>query len=556
MKTFLELPNGIPCFRLWSLRDPGRADWQIDERNVYMSTDDGEVGVGPVVQMSNIWKYFPGVMANRGIDFELQAGKVYALLGENGAGKSTLMNILAGQYRPDAGLIRIDRVEVSLRSPAHAIACGIGMVHQHFRLVEKLTVAENIHLGWNGTPWHVNGETLRKRTDAIFRDLALEHVDCDAKIWQISTGEQQRVEIARVLARGARILIMDEPTAVLTPKEVTELFRSLRTLAASGRTVVLITHKLDEIMAVADVVTVLRRGKHIATKAIAECDERLLARLMIGEGLALNTRYPHVGEVGDAVLEMKGIQASNDRGLPALTELDLTLRQREILGVAGVAGNGQRELAEVITGLRPLGGGKILLRGKDFSSRGAVEFVKAGVGHIPEDRLGRGLVPSATVTDNAILREFRGPPISRGPYMNNAEAARFAAELVKAADVRVPSVKTVVAHLSGGNQQKLLSRRETRIASKVLVAVHPTRGLDVAATEAVRKAMVDHRNAGAAVLLISEDLDEILLLADRVIVMYGGQILGEFSAEAVDRGEIGMLMGGVKREAHPQEVRA
>jgi ABC-type uncharacterized transport system ATPase subunit len=510
--------------------------------------------VGATVQMRNIWKYFPGVVANRGIDFELQSGKVHALLGENGAGKSTLMNILAGQYRPDAGSIVIEDVEVSLRSPSHAIACGIGMVHQHFRLVEKLTVAENIHLGWKETPWHVSGKVLQRRTDAICQDLALGHVDCSAKIWQISTGEQQRVEIARVLSRGAKILILDEPTAVLTPNEATELFRSLRGLAATGRTVVLITHKLDEVMAMADVVTVLRGGKHIATKPISECDKRLLARLMIGEDLAFDARYPHIGEAGDAVFELRGVRALNDRGLPALAELNLILRQREILGVAGVAGNGQSELAEVITGLRPLEGGAILLLGKDFSTRGTVEFVKAGVGHIPEDRLGRGLVPSASVTNNAILKEFREPPISSGFKMNNTAAAHFAAELVKAADVRVPSVKTVVHHLSGGNQQKLLSRRETRIASEALVAVHPTRGLDVAATEAVRKAIVDHRNAGAAVLLISEDLDEILLLADRVIVMYRGRILGEFSGEAVNREEIGMLMGGVQHDAHPQKV--
>ncbi len=519
-----------------------------------MSSEESQVSGNAAVQMRNIWKYFPGVIANRGVDFDLRPGEVHALLGENGAGKSTLMNILAGQYRPDLGSIVIDGVEAHFRSPSDAIGSGIGMVHQHFRLVDKLTVAENIHLGWEKTPWHATVHSLAKRTEAICHELGLQKVDCKAKVWQLSTGEQQRVEIARVLARGAHILILDEPTAVLTPNEATELFRTLRTLASTGRTIVLITHKLDEVMAVADRVTVLRAGRHIATRSISECDKRLLARLMIGEETAFDTRYAHTGDTGDVVLELQGATASSDRGLPALVGLNLKLRKGEILGVAGVAGNGQRELAEVITGLRPLDKGKVLLRGENFTGQGAHQFVKAGVGHIPEDRLGRGLIPSASVTHNAILREFREPPISTGLGMNSSAATRFAAELVKAADVRVPSLGTVVHHLSGGNQQKLLSRRETRVATGVLVAVHPTRGLDVAATEAVRKATVDHRNMGAAVLLISEDLDEILLLADRVIVMYGGRILGEFLPEDADREEIGMLMGGVHEDERCREV--
>jgi general nucleoside transport system ATP-binding protein len=502
----------------------------------------------PAVQMKNIWKHFPGVIANQNVNIELHAGKVNTILGENGAGKTTLMNLLAGQFRPDLGSILIDGENTTFHSPVDAIECGIGMVHQHFRLVEKLTVAENIHLGWKETPWHVTVESLACYTEEICEELGLQRLDCQAKIWQLSTGEQQRVEIARVLSRGARILILDEPTAVLTPNEAVDLFRTLRSLASTGRTIVLITHKLDEVMAISDRVIVLRNGTDIAARSISECDKRTLANLMVGEDMTFDIRHEHTGDAGEVILELQDVQALNDRGLPGLIDLNLKIRKTEILGIAGVAGNGQSELAEIVTGLRPVEKGCILFNGENITGQRADQFVKAGVGHIPEDRLGRGLIPNASITHNAILREFREPPISTGIKLNSAAAFKFAAELVKSADVRVSSLTSLVHHLSGGNQQKLLSGRETRIATNVLVAVHPTRGLDVAATEAVRINIVEHRNAGAAVVFISEDLDEVLLLADRVIVMYEGRIAGEFTPESLDREEIGMLMGGAKLE--------
>jgi simple sugar transport system ATP-binding protein len=496
------------------------------------------------VEMSNIWKRFPGVIANQGIDLELRTGEVHALLGENGAGKSTLMHILSGMYQADAGIIRINGEEVQFRSPADGIAKGIGMVHQHFRLVEMLTAAENIHLGWNETPWRVTPAALAGRIEKFCQEFGLQ-VDPNARIWQLSTGEQQRVEILRVLARGARTLILDEPTSVLTPREADELFRVARGLAASGRCIVLITHKLDEVLAVSDRVTVLRNGRVVAECNTKECDRQTLATMLIGQDfvsrLHRNKRQP-----GKPVLEVHGISTLGDRGLPALTDLDLTIREGEILGIAGVAGNGQSELAQVLSGLRLAQKGKIAIDGIDLTEKSPHQYVDAGVGHIPEDRHGMGLMIDLSVIDNSILREYKRPPIARGLRIDQTETNRFTKELVKRAEVKVSNLKSPVRHLSGGNQQRLLAGRETRVASRLLIAVHPTQGLDVGATEEVRRVLMDHRNNGSAVLLISEDLDEILILSDRIAVMYSGRIVGEFDAGAAKRGDIGLLMGGAK----------
>ncbi len=497
----------------------------------------------PLVEMRNVWKRFPGVIANRGVDLQLRAGEVHALLGENGAGKTTLMNILSGTYRQDEGTILIQGKPVQFRSPAQAIEAGIGMVHQHFRLVDKLTAAENVHLGWPETPWNISASLLAERTRRFCDEYGL-YVDPDAHIWQLSTGEQQRVEILRVLARGARVLILDEPTAVLTPNEAGELFRVMRQLAADGRAIVFISHKLDEVLEVSDRITVLRHGARVTSLPTSECTQRSLARLMIGQDIVFRDHHKERVE-GSPVLELTGAHALNDRALPALIDVSMVLRQGEIVGVAGVAGNGQKELAEVLTGLRPLEKGRIVIAGVDRTNASPTEFVGVGVGHIPEDRIGMGMVPDASITHNAILREYASPPISRGFRINRREAADFARALVQRADVRVPSVLVAIQHLSGGNQQRLISRRETQVASQLLVAVHPTRGLDVGATDEVRRVLVEHRNAGSAVLLISEDLDEILALADRIVVMYEGRIVGEFDEAAADREEIGLLMGGV-----------
>ncbi len=495
-----------------------------------------------LVEMRGIWKQFPGVVANRGIDLDLHMGEVHALLGENGAGKTTLMNVLSGLYLPDAGTVRIQGREVNFRSPSQAIHSGIGMVHQHFRLVEVLTAAENIHLGWEETPQMISPSALAQRTAKISAEFGL-HVDPLAKIWQLSTGEQQRVEILRVLARGARVLILDEPTSVLTPNEAAELFRVLRKLAASGRTVVFISHKLDEVLAVSDRVTVLRRGRVVASRLTAESDQRTLARLAIGQEV-ISQLERKARPAGRVVLEVRGAGALNDRGQVALSDFSLTIREGEVLGVAGVAGNGQSELAQVVTGLRRLQRGTVAVDGVELVGVSPTEFAHAGVGHIPEDRTGVGLVPSGSVTENAILREYRQPPISTRWRIDSRAATRFAEALVERAAVKVPDVQVRVRTLSGGNQQRLLAGRETRIASRLLVAVHPTQGLDVRATEEVRRVVLEHRNAGSAVLLVSEDLDEIMMMSDRIVVMYAGKIIGEFDATTAQREKIGLLMGG------------
>jgi len=496
----------------------------------------------PMAEMHNIWKRFPGVVANMGVNLELRVGEVHALLGENGAGKTTLMNILSGLYRPDAGEIRIEGRKVDIGSPVGAIQLGVGMVHQHFRLVDDMSVAENIHLGWSDAPRFISQRLLARRVRAVAEELDFQ-VDPDARISQLSVGEQQRVEILKVLARGARVLILDEPTSVLTPTEAAELFKVLREMAATGRGVIFISHKLDEVLQVSDRVSVLRGGRNVGTKPISECSSRSLARMMMGEEVAVESRKK-TGSPGSIVLKLRGVRATNDRGLPALKDVDLTVRCGEILGIAGVAGNGQRELAEVVTGLRPLAGGEARLEGDDLRGQAPSHLSQIGLGHIPEDRLGMGLFPSLSVLHNAILREYRNPPLRRGLRLVREAAARAASGLVERAGVRVAHLGVPVSNLSGGNQQKLVIRREMEIASRLLVAVHPTRGLDVGATEDVRRALVNHRNNGVAVLLISEDLDEILFLSDRIAVMFGGRIVGIMDIGDANREDIGLLMGG------------
>lgn len=497
----------------------------------------------PAAEMIGIWKRFPGVVANRGIDLEIRPGEILALLGENGAGKTCLMKVLAGVYRFDLGRICVGGIERRITSPADAIAAGIGMVHQNFRLVEALTAAENIYLGSRETPFIVSVAELIRKATAECERHGLE-VDPAAKIWQLSVGEQQRVEILRILSRGAKILILDEPTAVLTPKETQELFRTMRSLSAAGKTVVFISHKLDEVLEISDRVTVLRSGRKVTSSRTADCDARTLARQMIGEEVERHFSRRDRGQ-GSAVLELRRARATNDRGLAAILDLDLTVREGEILGVAGVAGNGQRELAEVVTGLRGLERGSLLLNGQDHSRHSPLQIMQEGVGHIPEDRLGTGLVSSESVANNAILRAYRRPPITRGFLLRATEVEKYAKRLLDEAGVRLSSLRVPVRQLSGGNSQRLLVRREIHVASRLLVAVHPTRGLDVGATEEVRHLILEHRNRGGGVLLISEDLDEVLLMSDRTVVIYRGRIVGEFTRETANREGIGLLMGGV-----------
>ena len=508
-------------------------------------------GTAPIVQLRGIAKYFPGVTANEGVDLDVMPGEIHALLGENGAGKSTLMNILTGIYKPDAGEIVIDGYPQSFASPVEAIAAGIGMVHQHFKLVKAFTVAENIHLGWSETPKAVSAAVLERRTADLARSLNLA-VDPAARVGELSTGEQQRVEILRVLTRKARVLILDEPTAVLTPAEAHELFRALRDFVARGNAVIFISHKLDEVLEISDRVTVLRGGRKVATEQTADCTEKSLARLMVGREIVLSdmrARGPEAAPIGAMVMALEDIRAEDGQGHVVLNGLSLVLRAGEILGIAGVAGNGQKELTQVITGMRRATSGRILFDGADFSGAGAAEFAAFGVGHIPEDRLHSGLAPALSITDNSVLREYDRPPLSSGFGFNGRAATALAKEIAAAASVAVPDFGMPVRNLSGGNQQRLVARREMRIASRVLVAAYPSRGLDVGAINMMMRYLVELRDKGVAVLFISEELEELLNLSDRIAVMFHGEIMGVVDTAKADIDTIGLMMGGKRLAA-------
>jgi simple sugar transport system ATP-binding protein len=497
----------------------------------------------PLVELRGIVKRFPGLVANDSVDLELYGGEVHALLGENGAGKTTLMNVLTGLYRPDEGEILVDGRPVSFRAPRNAIDAGIGMVHQHFRLVDSLTVAENVLLGWHAPRVWLGRKAGIRQVAELAKRYRMD-VHPDAKVWQLSVGEQQRVEILKALYRGARALILDEPSAVLTPQEADALFEAVREMAARGEAIVVITHKLDEVQAVADRITVLRRGRNVGVAVRGELDSRALARLMVGREVSLDAA-PAPSETGDVVLRVEGASARSDRGLPALTDVSLEVRAGQLFGIAGVAGNGQRELAEVVTGLRPLEAGSVEVAGRRLraSARSAID---AGVAHIPEDRLGSGLVAGLSTTDNAILKAYRRPPVARGPLVDRRAARALAERFLAAFDVSAVSPDAPVRLMSGGNLQRLLLARETAERPQVIVAVHPTRGLDVGGTETVRRVLREQQEAGAAILLISEDLDEVLALADPVGVLHDGRLAGVVPRERCEVEELGLLMGGAR----------
>jgi len=498
-----------------------------------------------LVQMVGITKRFPGVLANDGIDFDIKAGEIHALLGENGAGKTTLMSILSGLYRADAGEIYVRGQRVNLRSPRDAIDLGIGMVHQHFMLVEPHTVAENITLGLKRPRFFLDTAGTERRIAELSKQYGL-RVDPRARIWQLSVGEQQRVEILKMLYRGADILILDEPTAVLTPQEVEELFATLRRMAGEGQAVIFISHKLDEVMAISDRVTVLRQGKVVASANTAETSKEALARMMVGREVLFRVEKKPV-ELGQVVLRVEGLRALNDKGLPALKDISFTIREGEILGIAGVAGNGQRELAEVITGLRKATGGQIIISECDTTNCSPREVIRQQVSHVPEDRLGMGLVPNLAVSDNLILKSYREPPLARGPFLDRFSIRNFVARLIEAFHIATPTQETPVRLLSGGNLQRTILAREISISPRLMVAVHPARGLDIGATESVRNLLLEQRENGAAILLISEDLEELLALSDRIAVMYEGEIMGIVPAERADIAEIGLMMAGARR---------
>jgi simple sugar transport system ATP-binding protein len=499
--------------------------------------------------MHGITKRFPGVVANDGVDFEAAAGEVHALLGENGAGKSTLSNILTGLYQPDEGEILIYGRHVRFGSPSDAIAAGIAMVHQHFRLVPPFTVAENVVLGEQreeARRFLLNPRAIERHVADLGRRYGIA-VHPRARIWQLSVGEQQRVEILKALYREARILILDEPTAVLTPQEAEALFATLRTMAAEGRTVVFISHKLHEVKAVADRVTVLRGGRSIGTVDAAGATPRELAALMVGRQVELARRVARAAPPEpELALEVDDLHVHGDRGEEAVRGLSLALRRGEIVGVAGVAGNGQRELAEAVSGMRA-GSGAVRVQGRRLRLGNPRTAIRAGVAHIPEDRLGTGVAPSLSIAENAVLKSYRSRAFSRGPLLLWRRIRERAVDLIHRYRVAAPGPETRARDLSGGNLQKLVLGREFSAQPRVLIAASPTRGLDVGAIETVHAYLREAAAGGVAVLLISEDLDEILALADRVVVIYEGELTGEFDPERATVEEIGLAMAGGER---------
>jgi len=500
----------------------------------------------PLLRMKGITKRFPGVLANDHVDLELHEGEVLALLGENGAGKSTLMNVLCGLYRPDEGVITVRGDRVDIQSPRDSYDLGIGMVHQNFMLVETMTVAENVVLGLQGLAFQPELRRVKHRLEELGDQYGLK-VDPDAYIWQLSVGEQQRVEILKLLYRDVDILILDEPTAVLTPQEVDDLVEVLRRVVREGKAAIFITHKLREVMLFSDRVTVLRGGKNVATRSTSETSPEELARLMVGREILFRLEKTTC-EVGAPVLVVEDLEALNDKGLPALRGVSLTVRAGEIVGIAGVAGNGQRELAEVITGLRYAVGGDVHVGKTCITNCSPLRAIQAGVSHIPEDRVGMGLVGDMSVAENLALKAYRTSELSRGPVLFPRRMKTFAEDLIDGFDIATPGPGTQVKFLSGGNLQKAILARELKACKGLLVAVHPTRGLDVGATETVRELLLEQRDEGTAVLLISEDLDELLEVSDRIAVMFEGEIVGVVPTEEADIDAIGLMMAGEQPE--------
>ncbi|ABZ85222.1 abc transporter, abc-binding protein [Heliomicrobium modesticaldum Ice1] len=502
-----------------------------------------------MVEMIDITKRFPGVVANDRVSFAVRKGEIHALLGENGAGKSTLMNVLTGLYRPDGGEIRINGRPVELLSPRDAVAHGIGMVHQHFKLVKPFTVSENILLGLKGIRQVYDIRAINAQVRAASEKYSL-LVDPAAPVWQLSVGEQQRVEILKILFRGADIIILDEPTAVLTPQEAVSLYATLRRMADEGKAIIVISHKLSEVLGNTDRITVLRGGRSVGTVYTAETDEMQLTQMMVGRTVILRTdKAP--AKRGDKILELTDVSALNDRGLPALKSLSLDIYGGEILGIAGVAGNGQRELAEVVAGLRAIETGVKKINGVEMTQATPKAMIRAGVSYIPEDRLGTGLAPNMNAVENYLLK---GGGEARG-IINWKKAARDTDEIIQRFDVKIANAKEPVKMLSGGNLQKLLLGREISNNPRLIVAMYPMRGLDVGAMETIRNLLVAQRDAGVAILLISEELEELFDLSDRIAVLHGGEIMGVVDPRAATIEAVGMMMAGERMDAAARRVK-
>lgn len=497
-----------------------------------------------VLELREITKRFPGVLANDRINFTVKAGEVHALLGENGAGKTTLMNIIYGLYQPDEGEIYLRGKKVVISSPLDAIRLGIGMVHQRFKLVPTLTVTENIILGLKEGGMIGKNKRVVERIEKLSEEFSLQ-VDPHARIWQLSAGEKQRVEILKMLYRDAQILVLDEPTSILTPAEAEQLSLLLRRMATRKMAVVpFITHKLPEVTATSDRVTVLRHGRVVEEIMTAQTNPRELARKMVGKSILFHLKKPEVA-IGKPVLEIKNLKVLNDKGFPALNGISMTIREGEILGIAGVAGNGQSELAEVIAGMRPAGSGKIILLGEDITHLPTRKRIKKGLGHIPEEYM-MGIVPDFSVADNLVLDKYFEEPFTYRWGFNRKAVDLFAEEMISKYKIRTPSKDTPAIHLSGGNLQKLILAREISHHPRLLITNLPTHGLDVGATEFIQNQLLALKKDQCAILLISGDLDEILSVSDRIAVLYEGRITGIVPAPEAEKDKIGALMAGIE----------
>ncbi len=507
----------------------------------------------PVLEVRGITKRFPGVLANDHIDLKLYKGRVLGLLGENGAGKSTLMNMIYGLYQPDEGEILINGLPVEIDGPNDAIKKGIGMVHQHFQLVDVLTVTENVMLGNES----VNGPFLdrasaRKRILEISNTYGLD-VDPDELVQNLSVGIQQRVEIIKALYRKADILILDEPTAVLTPQEIDGLFRIIRTLLDDGVSIIFINHKLKEVLEICDDITVLRRGKLAGHAIPSESTEQSLASLMVGREVVLHIEKER-GEQLEKIMEIQNLTVKDERGVPAVKSVSLDIYSGEILGIAGVQGNGQTELIEAITGLRGIESGQVILLGEDITKASPRQITAAGTGHVPEDRQRMGMIKPFEVMHNMVLGSYYQEPFSQGIVVNDEAIAENAEKLVHEYDVRPPLIHNSMGSLSGGNQQKVIIAREFSRPVKLLIAAQPTRGLDVGSIEFIHKQIVRMRDEGTAVILVSTELDEILSLSDRIAVMFAGEVIDVLPVESADRDTVGLRMAGSLDSADRSDV--
>lgn len=505
------------------------------------------------IEMRGIVKRFPGVLANDHVDFDVKAGEIHALLGENGAGKSTLMKILYGLYQPDAGQILLNGRPIRIHSPLDSINCGIGMIHQHFMLVDSLTVAENVALGLKSSR---EPQLDLDKVSARIRELAHKYglqVDPDAQVSQLAVGQQQRVEIMKALYRGAALLVLDEPTAVLTPQEVNDIFAIFRQMAKDGHALIFISHKLHEILDLTDRVTVLRDGKVIGTRPTAGATKRDLAQMMVGREVALE-RGRTASQPGEVRLKLQHVNAVNGQGMPVLRNINFEICSGEIVGVAGVSGNGQKPLAEAIAGLWPLSSGQIFLENKPVTGLTPASMIDAGLSYIPEERMHDGAIKDFTVAENLILQDHIRPPYSQSIFLNFGHIAQHAGEMIRRFNVKTPSAETPLKNLSGGNIQKLILARELARQPRVLIAAQPTRGVDIGATEYIHNQLLQQRAEGLATLLISEDLDEIRALSDRIIVMFGGEIMGIVENSQTTVEELGLMMAGERRELVPAET--